>query len=321
MATVARRILAIGLGAGLLFGLLAPTAHAYEFTRTLQRGDSGPDVLELQIRVSGWFARRDQTHHEPNGTFGARTKRAVMNFQRRYGLEADGVAGASTFEVLNSLERKNRSTANFTWAEFKQKRNSRCSEEANKYAGTFKGGMIPHWRVRENVRRLMWRLEALRKKGGDKPIGINSGFRSVAYNKCIGGASLSQHMYGTAVDMRVMETDNRATRNRSRGSQFSGIGCYSQYTHNHLDLRVENEDLSAARYWWWPKQDEQGRDLDSRGDPCWGEKAKTTSGRMVASAVDAVATWIPGADSVLPSPEEIEAFTEAPESPYHSHAD
>ncbi len=39
--------------------------------------------------------------------------------------------------------------------------------------------------------------------GGEAPIVINSGFRSVAVNKAVGGAATSNHLTGCAADIRV----------------------------------------------------------------------------------------------------------------------
>ena len=241
----------------------------------------------------------------------------MRRFQRRYGLTVDGVAGPETFDVLASLEKDNRSTANFGFWEFRQNRNSRCGAQANAYANTFRGGMVAPRRVRMYVRRMMWRLEALRAKGRNNPIGINSAFRSVAYNTCIGGAGASQHMYGTAADVRQANIDNRTQRDNARGSALTGIGCYSSMSHNHLDLRLENPDLPSSRFWWWPAQDRAGRDLDYAGRPCWGEtktKAAADSEFSTTAAVlRAVSQAVPGAGSLVPTVAEIEAFKRAGE--------
>lgn len=267
------RALVTAVTALALVGLIGAPASAYTFERTLQAGDEGADVKQLQIRIAGWLERADQRRLRLTGIFDGKTTNAVRAFQAFYGLEVDGIAGSSVFEVLDSLEDDDGSTAHFDYAEFKQNRNSRCSDKANKFAGTFKGGPVPMARVKRNVRRLMWRLEALRAKLGDNPIGINSGFRSVEYNKCIGGASKSQHMYGTSADLRVANTGNRKARNQAKKSQFYGIGCYASFSHNHFDLRLHNEDLPEAQFWWWPERDSQGRDLDESGAPCWGEES------------------------------------------------
>jgi len=313
------KVLGLILLAVVASGVLAAPAHAYDFTRPLAEGDTGDDVAALQMRIAGWLARADQRRLRLSGTFDGKTKNALISFQKHYGLDADGIAGQATFDVLASLEDPDGSTVHFEWTEFVQNHNSRCSDAANKYAGTFKGGKVPRETVRRNVQRLMWRLEALRAKGGDKPIGINSGFRSVAYNDCIGGASLSQHLYGTAVDMRVSDGDNRETRDHARHSQFQGIGCYSGFTHNHLDLRLDNAELPEAHYWWWPEQNSKGHDLAEDGKACWGE---TTEQKRAASAfLIAVRAATPGVGSYIPSLTEVTAFKGAGEPMFHGLGD
>ena len=61
----------------------------------------------------------------------------------------------------------------------------------------------------ENLRRLCGWLEMLRDEWnrcygeGDDPIIINSGYRSEAVNKAVGGVKGSNHLTGCAVDIRV----------------------------------------------------------------------------------------------------------------------
>ena len=70
-------------------------------------------------------------------------------------------------------------------------------------------GNIPSHVHIENLRRLCSWLEMLRDEWnrrygeGDDPIIINSGYRSEAVNKAIGGAKGSNHLTGCAVDIRV----------------------------------------------------------------------------------------------------------------------
>lgn len=258
----------------MVIGLAGP-ASAYEFRQTLALGDSGPDVKALQIRVAGWYPAARQVEMSIDGDFGNGTSAAVRAFQKFYGLAPDGVAGPATFSVLAGIEDADGSTEHFDWSEFWQKSNSRCSAKANAYSGTFGGGMVAPLRAKKNVKRLMWRLEAVRAKSGGKSIGINSGFRSVNYNDCIGGARASQHMYGTAVDNRMAHASNRYERDIARASQFHGIGCYSSLSHNHFDIRLENPKLPASQSWWWPQQDGNGRDLADDGAPCWGESSRS----------------------------------------------
>ena len=147
----------------------------------------------------------------------------------------------------------------------------------------------------------MWRLEAVRAKAGGKAIGVNSAFRSVSYNDCIGGARASQHMYGTAVDNRMAEVSNRYERDLARASQFHGIGCYSSLSHNHFDIRLENPKLPDSQYWWWPDQDRDGRDLADDGALCWGESSRSAAGTDDRSTKTSAAS--------LPSERFLSSFT------------
>ena len=60
----------------------------------LRPGDSGPRVQLLQQRLLG--------PGEYSGVFDSRLKDAVAGFQRSAGLEADGIVGEATLEVLNA---------------------------------------------------------------------------------------------------------------------------------------------------------------------------------------------------------------------------
>jgi zinc D-Ala-D-Ala carboxypeptidase len=273
----------------------AGPAAAYEFPRTLKAGDKGADVKALQVRIAGWYPLDGQKAMSIDGVFGKGTSAAVRAFQTAYGLGADGIAGPSTFAIIDGLEDDDGSTIHFAWDEFTQNVNSRCSAKANAYAGTFKGGMVAPLRAKRNIKRVMWRLEAVRKKAGDNSIGINSAFRSASYNDCIGGAGASQHMYGTAVDNRMAAVSNRFQRDVARGSQFHGIGCYSSLSHNHFDIRLENSRLPSSQFWWWPEQDEKGRDLADDGKPCWGEtstKASMGTGARSVAALLPTQRWV-----------------------------
>ena len=101
--------------------------------------------------------------------------------------------------------------------------------------------------VRENVRRLMYKLEAVRKKAGNAPISINSGFRSINHNANVGGASNSLHMYGVAADIVVSGRSVSTVMGYAKTSGFSGIIRYSSFT--HVDSRVEYPYGSQSWYW------------------------------------------------------------------------
>jgi peptidoglycan hydrolase-like protein with peptidoglycan-binding domain len=229
------------VGAGLFVAgaqFVSPgVAGAYNWTRTLRVGSVGADVRELQIRVAGWAADSPaQTYVAVDGDFGPGTEAAVKRFQRAYGLVADGIVGPATQNVLNSLESSDGSTAHFAWSEFHSKDGS-----------GFFGGNVDSATVRENVRRLMYKLEALRRKAGGRPITINSGFRSINHNRNVGGASNSQHTYGIAADIVVSGLTPGQVRSHAQTCGFSGIIMYSSF--NHVDSRIEHAYGGGGFYW------------------------------------------------------------------------
>ena len=69
---------------------------------------------------------------------------------------------------------------------------------------------VPNEAQVNNLKRLCRWLEKLRKRwndkygDGDDPIIINSGFRSAAVNKAVGGVPMSNHLTGCAVDIRCI---------------------------------------------------------------------------------------------------------------------
>ena len=58
----------------------------------------------------------------------------------------------------------------------------------------------PPAEVLENMKRLAAGLEEVRAALGNKPMRINSGYRSPRLNRAVGGARLSAHMAGYAAD-------------------------------------------------------------------------------------------------------------------------
>lgn len=62
----------------------------------LKPGSKGGEVKEVQRRLKQWGYYKG----EPDGIFGAGTKAAVIAFQKKNGLTADGIVGAATFRAL-----------------------------------------------------------------------------------------------------------------------------------------------------------------------------------------------------------------------------
>lgn len=76
----------------------APQGHT-----TLRIGAHGPEVAQLQddLRHAGIVAVNSfNAHGQPDGIFGPGTAAAVVEFQNRHGLHADGIVGRQTWCAL-----------------------------------------------------------------------------------------------------------------------------------------------------------------------------------------------------------------------------
>ena len=85
-------------------------------------------------------------------------------------------------------------------------------------------------------------FEAIREACGGKPITILSAYRTPEYNKKVGGAPLSQHTQGRALDLRPPKGMSIAAFGKiilalaaKEGSPLKGFGWYSRWI--HIDTR------------------------------------------------------------------------------------
>jgi len=107
------------------------------------------------------------------------------------------------------------------------------------------GTIVPE-QYHANLKKLVENLQVLRDYIG-KPIIVNSGYRTISYNKKIGGASKSQHLTATAADIRVpgMTADKlyRVIDNLIKQGKMhnGGLGWYRSFC--HYDVRP-----NAARW-------------------------------------------------------------------------
>jgi N-acetylmuramoyl-L-alanine amidase len=86
---------AVALCFGLFAGFGQNGAHAFS-NQVIQKGASGEDVVELQSRLQylGFYTGNI------DGVFGWRTYWALRNFQYEFGLDIDGLGGATTKQKL-----------------------------------------------------------------------------------------------------------------------------------------------------------------------------------------------------------------------------
>jgi zinc D-Ala-D-Ala carboxypeptidase len=80
---------------------------------------------------------------------------------------------------------------------------------------------------------------------GDQPLRVTSGFRSVACNNAVGGASDSRHLYGDGVDLGAGSHTLCRMAQQARNHGFNGIlgpGYPGHGDHTHVDHR-------GSRFW------------------------------------------------------------------------
>ena len=63
---------------------------------TLRQGSTGSEVKEVQRRLKTWGYYNGNV----DGVFGAATRAAVIAFQKKNGLTADGIVGKATYAAL-----------------------------------------------------------------------------------------------------------------------------------------------------------------------------------------------------------------------------
>lgn len=81
-------------------------------------------------------------------------------------------------------------------------------------------------------------LQKIRNHFG-KAVNINSAYRTPSYNKKVGGATYSQHLYGTAADIRINGVSPKyiASYAETLLPNSGGIGIYKNFV--HVDVRKD----------------------------------------------------------------------------------
>jgi hypothetical protein len=234
--TVLRALTIVSVGAGLV---TTQAAVAHAGPRDLRAGMSGADVRELQIRVAGWASDGSrQVSLNVSGYFDASTEAAVRRFQQAHGLPAGGVVDQATHGRLGAMATADGSTTHFEWSQF-----------ASPDGSGFAGGTVDEATVRENVRRLMYKLEALRHKLDGREVEVRDGFHSSDHRARLRGPADSTHTYGGTADIAVAGLTTYAVYQAAQSCGFSGLGSYVQ-SWLHCDSRAEYGHGAPAAWSW-----------------------------------------------------------------------
>jgi len=230
----------VAVALGLAASVIAVDLRQNAPRRTLRVGSGpGADVLEVQIRVAGWAADLDDLQAARflpiTGRYDAETARAVRRFQRGYQLATqDGVVDRPTWAALDRLAGADGSTAHFGWTEMLRDDPGHTVTD----------------RIRENARRTMYKLEAVRRKLGDVTVIVKSGFRAAAdedEETRIGGNRL--HTVAAAVDITAFGAPRGKVYRAAITSGFTGVGPVDRHW-QHCDSRLEFPALGLATPWY-----------------------------------------------------------------------
>ncbi len=167
-----------------------------------------------------------------DGKWGSKSTAATKRFQSDYGLEDDGVCGTATEKALTHavaygmpVKKAESATGDF-WDGVKYFKRNEFHCKCGKCGG------FPV----EPDEKLVKLLVQIREHF-DSPVTITSGVRCKTHNANVGGASNSQHLYGTAADFKVKGKTPKevAAYCETLLPKSGGIGIYSSWV--HVDVR------------------------------------------------------------------------------------
>lgn len=166
----------------------------------------------------------------PNGVYDDKTRDAVYDFQSAYGtIGVDGIPGPEVEKALKDAVAygmpKYKESGDF-WDDIKYFKKSEFKCKCGKCGG------FPA----DPDEKLVRTLDTIRAHFG-VPVRVNSGIRCKTHNANVGGASGSQHLYGTAADIviRGITPKQAAAYAETLLPNTGGIGIYSWGI--HVDVR------------------------------------------------------------------------------------
>lgn len=115
-------------------------------------------------------------------------------------------------------------TEHFSWGE------ARCQ------CGKCTGWGDPH--IEDSIRQTAEWAEEVRAALGNWPMRVNSWYRCAAWNKQVGGATNSQHLWGKAIDFTLKDLSPATVQKMLKArwpNLIKGLGSYRGFT--HIDRR------------------------------------------------------------------------------------
>lgn len=167
-----------------------------------------------------------------DGKWGKKSTAATKKFQAEYGIESNGVCDTATEKALTHAiaygmpVKKAENAAGDFWSGVEHFKRSEFKCKCGKCGG------FPV----EPDEDLVQLLEKIRNHYG-AAVTITSGVRCKTHNTNVGGASSSQHLKGTAADIKVkgVKPADVAAYAETLLPGTGGIGRYSTFT--HVDVR------------------------------------------------------------------------------------
>lgn len=173
-----------------------------------------------------------------DGKFGAKTEaktmQLVIDIQRQIGANVDGLVGAETIAKYNAWKKTHSAPITNSgdwWGEIKYFKRDEFRCKCGRYCNGFPV---------EPDKDLVKLLDTVRAHYG-RPFTPNSAIRCTKHNRAVGGASNSQHLYGTAADIPAaalgVTPKQLAAYLETLLPNTGGIGVYSWGC--HVDTRKQ----------------------------------------------------------------------------------
>lgn len=208
-----------------------------EPTRTIKRTypmQKGNDVKWVQFELieKGFLPPfNEKGKSNIDGYYGDDCAKATGEYQKAFGLLPDKKIGPATrYSMKNDSQKKVGSMV---------KQYSKSKDGNTKLSTNFK---VKEFACNDGSDTILISdelvevLQKIRTHFG-KAVTINSAYRTQAYNKKVGGASNSQHLYGTAADIKVSGVTAKEVADYAETLLINtgGIGRYANFT--HVDVR------------------------------------------------------------------------------------